>query len=124
MRAVLADRPGGAPVPGSSFETEVRALLLAAGLPEPVLQHRVMCDDVTYVLDLAWPELRAAVECDGFRFHRTPEQLEWDSRRNNALALRGWLVHHVTWRAMRRDSEGMVRDVRRALSSRLRDGAL
>ena len=124
MRAVLADRPGGAPVPGSSFETEVKALLLTGGVPEPVLQHRVQCDDMTYVLDLAWPELLVAVECDGFRFHRTPDQLEWDARRQSELALRGWLVHHVTWRRTRRDSEGMVRDVRRLLSSRLPDGAL
>ena len=123
MRAVLVDRPGGAPVPGSSFETEVRALLLAGGVPEPVLQHRVQCDDVTYVLDLAWPELLVAVECDGFRFHRTPDQLDWDARRQSELALRAWLVHHVTWPRMRRAPEEIVADVRRALSDRTRGRA-
>jgi hypothetical protein len=115
---VLADRPGGAAVPGSPFEVIIRQLLGDAGIPVPVLQHPVPCDDMTYVLDLAWPALLVAVECDGFRFHRTPEQLEWDDRRRTELGRRGWLVHHVTWRQYRRDPEELVAEVRRSLSLR------
>jgi hypothetical protein len=114
----LADRPCGAAVPGSPFEVIVRQLLIDAGIPVPVLQHPVPCDDMTYVLDLAWPALLVAVECDGFRFHRTPEQLEWDDRRRTELGRRGWLVHHVTWRQYRRDPDELVAEVRRSLSLR------
>ncbi len=114
----LADRPVGAPVPGSPFEVLVRRLLISAGLPEPVSQHPVACDGITYLLDLAWPRVLVAVECDGFRFHRTPEQLEWDDRRRTELSRRGWLVHHVTWRQYRRDPDDLVAEVRSSLRRR------
>jgi hypothetical protein len=118
VHRVLADRPGGAATPGSPFETRVQRLLMTAGIPAPVTQHPVACDGITYVLDLAWPDRLVAVECDGFRFHRTPSQLDWDDRRRNALGLRGWLVHHVTWRQLRDDPDELVEGVRRALRSR------
>lgn len=114
----LADRPVGAPVPGSPFEVLVRRLLVSAGLPEPVAQHPVPCDGITYLLDLAWPRVLVAVECDGFRFHRTPEQLEWDDRRRTELSRRGWLVHHVTWRQYRRAPDELVAEVRSSLRRR------
>lgn len=114
----LAERPIAAPVPGSPFETMVRRLLIDSGVSEPVLQHPVPCDALTYLLDLAWPPQLVAVECDGFRFHRTPEQLEWDDRRRTELGRRGWLVHHVTWRQYRRDPDGLVSEVLRSLALR------
>lgn len=118
IREVLESRPGGAVVPDSPLESEARRLLIAAGLPEPVLHHRVDCGEIAYVLDLAWPELFVALECDGFRFHRTPDQLDWDDRRRNALGLRGWLVLHATWARVRDDPVALVAEVRRALQTR------
>lgn len=118
MREVLERRPCGAEVPDSQFELDVRDLLVRAGLPEPVLHHRVDCGELAYVLDLAWPNALVALECDGFRFHRTPDQLEWDDRRRNALGLRGWLVLHTTWWRHRDDPIGLVGEVRHALARR------
>lgn len=118
IRSVLDERPGGAEVPDSVLEAEVRSLLMTAGLPEPTLHHPVTCDDITYVVDLAWPTHRVGIECDGFRFHRTPEELDWDDRRRTRLTLAGWSVLHTTWNVMRRDPTGLVDDVRRALDDR------
>ncbi len=118
VRETLASRPEGAAVPDSPLETDVRALLVRAGLPEPVLHQRVECDEITYVLDLAWPDQLVAVECDGFRFHRMPGQLDWDDRRRNALGVRGWLVLHTTRGMLRSSSGQLARNVSRALRDR------
>lgn len=117
-REVLSTRPDGAAVPDSPLEDEVRAMLRRAGVPEPVLHFRVDCDDLTYVLDLAWPAQLVALECDGFRFHRTPGQLDWDDRRRTSLAMRGWLVLHTTRNLLRTEPARLVRDVTTALSLR------
>lgn len=115
MRAVLEDRPCGAPAPGSGFETKVRRLLRSAGLPEAVLQHRVGCDDMYFLLDLAWPDHLVAVECEGFAYHQTPDQLAWDEMRRNQLQLRGWRVLAYTWITVRDDPDRVVAEVRAAL---------
>jgi hypothetical protein len=120
VAAALADRPAGAPVPGSPFEILVRRLLIDAGLPVPEMQYPVPCDGITYLLDLAWSGHLVAVECDGFRFHRTPDQLEWDDHRRTQLGRRGWLVHHVTWRQYRRDPDEVAANVAASLRSRFR----
>jgi hypothetical protein len=118
IREVLEDRPGGATVPDSPLEDAARATLAAAGLPAPVLHHRVRCDEIEYVLDLAWTDHLVALECDGFRFHRTPDDLDWDDRRRTELGLRGWLVLHTTWNHLRDEPSRLVRDVRTALEQR------
>ncbi|UDY38112.1 hypothetical protein [Dermatobacter hominis] len=111
MRAVLEDRPCGAPAPGSDFETMVLRLLRQARLPEPVLQHRVQCDDLHFLLDLAWPDHMLAVECEGHAYHQTPTQLAWDEMRKNRLQLEGWTVLAYTWITARRDPDGLVSEV-------------
>ena len=115
MRAVLEDRPCGAPAPGSDFESMVLRLLLDAGLPRPVLQHRVQCGDLHFLLDLAWPDHLLAVECEGFAYHQTPTQLAWDEMRRNRLQLHGWRVLGYTWITAKRDPVGLVAEVDDAL---------
>jgi predicted transcriptional regulator of viral defense system len=118
VREAMSTRPSGAPAPGSPLEVDVRRLLVDHGLPDPVPQFAIECGELTYQLDLAWPGPLVAVECDGFRFHRTPEQLDWDDRRRTELSLRGWMVLHATWNLVRNDPMRLVTDVRRALESR------
>lgn len=48
-------------------------------------------------LDLAWPDLRIAIECDSLAHHFAAHRLRWDDRRQNALVMLGWLVLRVTW---------------------------
>ena len=116
VRSALEDRPCGAPAPGSGFETVVRQLLRGAGVPEPVPQHRVHCDDMFFLLDLAWPTQMVAVECEGHAFHQTPSQLAWDEMRKNRLQLKGWTVLAYTWIVARHEPERLVREVRMALT--------
>ncbi|MGY1649790.1 endonuclease domain-containing protein [Geodermatophilus sp. SYSU D01119] len=81
---------------GSPQETRLRLLVVDGGLPAPVAQH-VVTDGGRFVarVDLAWPELRVAVEYDG-AWHAEPGQFARDRRRLNALQAAGWTVVFVT----------------------------
>jgi len=81
---------------GSPQETRLRLLLHASGLPRPVAQFTVRHEGVFVArVDLAWPELRLAVEYDG-RWHGDTAQFAADRRRLNRLTAAGWRVLFVT----------------------------
>jgi hypothetical protein len=115
VRRALEDRPCGAPVPGSDFETITRALLVRHGIPLPVLQHPVGCGEYRFLVDLAWPDHLVGVECEGWKYHATPDQLGWDEFRRNQLTLRGWQMLSFTWRRVHDEPDGVVAEVRTAL---------
>lgn len=72
-------------------ETRTRLLMVLAGLPEPVVDHRVIRPDgsVEFRLDLSFPDALLAIEYDG-RWHDTPEQRALDAARRAELSARGW----------------------------------
>lgn len=73
------------------METRVRLLLIFAGLPEPRLQWRVGDEDgIGFRLDLAWPELRLAVEYDGRQHAEDASQWGRDIGRREWLDSHGW----------------------------------
>ena len=47
-----------------------------------------------YRLDFAWPEVKIALEADGW-YHRSPEGAANDRRRDSWLRSEGWLVFRV-----------------------------
>ncbi|MFC0008015.1 endonuclease domain-containing protein [Micromonospora siamensis] len=122
------DRPGASrarwvfdladPGARSPAESQLRVRLVLAGLPRPVARHpvRLPAGAVLHP-DLAWPELRVAVEYDGHR-HSDPDQPHRDRRRLDPLVGAGWLVLHVTSRRLRQDFPAVVQEVRAALLSR------
>lgn len=85
----------------SPQETRVRLLLQRAGLPAPVPQFRVF-DAAGFVarVDLAYPDLRIAVEYDGL-WHGERGAFLADRRRLNRLVGAGWVVLHVTLEDLR-----------------------
>jgi very-short-patch-repair endonuclease len=72
-------------------ETQVRLLMVLAGLPEPVVNHKLRRRDasVQYRMELSFPQQRLAIEYDG-RWHEEPEQKLRDETRRADLAGRGW----------------------------------
>jgi hypothetical protein len=74
-------------------ESQLRVILIEAGLPHPVTQYTVLTADGMFVarVDLAWPELRVIVEYDGAH-HDDPKQIARDRARINALRAAGWTV--------------------------------
>jgi very-short-patch-repair endonuclease len=106
------------PAAESPQESRLRVRLVLAGLPKPVSQH-VIENDGRFMgrVDLAWPDLRVAVEYDG-AWHSDPGQLDTDRARLNRLVTTdGWIVLHVTRRRVREDFEGFVQEVQSALRS-------
>ena len=101
--------------------TERRAvqLIRAAQLPEPSRQIPVDLGGVTVYLDLGWPELMLAIECDGLYDHATNSQLPWDLDRQNHLVLLGWLVLRFTWHQITDGAEETAAVIQQAYAQRV-----
>ncbi|WP_022924246.1 endonuclease domain-containing protein [Serinicoccus marinus] len=80
----------------SPMETRTRLVLVLAGLPEPELQHEVGDETRRFRLDLAYPELKIAVEYDGRQHADDPRQWQHDLARREWLDAHGWRVIVVT----------------------------
>ena len=78
----------------SELERRFLALVRDAGLPVPLVNHRVGAVEADFV----WPEHRVIVETDGYAYHRAA--FESDRARDQALAAQGYLVLRVTWRQL------------------------
>jgi very-short-patch-repair endonuclease len=106
---------------GSQSELEiwgVRHVLQAPGMPRFVRQYAVALPFATVHLDAAIPELRIAVELDGAAFHGSAEDRERDTRRDVALAARGWVVLRFSYRRLTTDPEGCRREIRQVVAAR------
>lgn len=84
----------------SILEEKAHRLLVSHGY-QPVLQHPVRCSGGLLLhLDLAFPEARFGIECDGRAHHDDPTAFERDRERWRALEAAGWAMTWVTWRSL------------------------
>ena len=101
----------------SPAETWLRLALVDAGLGEPALQVPIdPADPSSPVADLAYPELRLALQYDGAH-HRTPEQQARDARRERYCLERAWLPVRVTAADRREGFRSVAETVRRRRES-------
>ncbi|MGN9813161.1 hypothetical protein ACTMSW_27870 [Micromonospora sp. BQ11] len=101
-------------------ESRLRVRIVKAGLPRPVTQHVINRNGCFVArVDLAWPDLKVAVEYDGL-WHRDPTQFHRDRQRLNKMLGDDWLVLHVTSKRMREDFDSFLTELRSALTSRRR----
>jgi hypothetical protein len=75
----------------SPMESRMRVAMHLGGLPEPVVQHPVIARGARYYLDLAYPEVRLAIEYDGAE-HRGQRRARRDLLREAALTALGWHI--------------------------------
>jgi hypothetical protein len=75
----------------SPMESRIRLALVLGNLPAPAVQHPVTGHGRSFRLDLAYPEVRLAVEYDGGE-HRTPERARRDLAREAVLTQLGWTI--------------------------------
>ncbi len=114
--AAVADARVGADSPQ---ETRCRFAIVAAGLPEPVVQFEVWVDGVLRAeIDLAYPDWKIAIEYEGEHHLTDPVQWAKDIRRQELLESLGWIVIRVTKADLQRDARGLIERVRAALARR------
>ncbi|MDR6908012.1 hypothetical protein J2X63_003720 [Agromyces sp. 3263] len=98
-------------------ESHTRLLVIAAGLPEPVINQPIAVAEMGVIHpDLAYPEWRIALEYEGDG-HRT-DRRAWqaDIRRHRALAAAGWTVIRVTADDVFADSEQFIARIRQHIA--------
>ena len=95
LRECLDQRDASSSRAPSVLESRLSRLLRTARLPVSQREYRVM--DGAYRLDFAWPELKLAVEMDGYASHSSAKAFREDRRRQNDLVLEGWTVLRFTW---------------------------
>ncbi|MDT0158248.1 DUF559 domain-containing protein [Microbacterium sp. ARD32] len=116
IRAALSRaRPGVE----SPKESETRMLLVSSGLPEPVVQYEVRDRQrVIARVDLAYPELRIAIEYEGDGHRSSKDQWRRDIQRQRELEDRGWIVIRLTQQDLGAGSRALLSRIRRAILSR------
>lgn len=67
-----------------------------------------------YVIDIAFPGERVAIEIDGWAFHSDHEAFQKDRKRQNWIALHGWQVLRFTWLDITSHPERVLAEIRRA----------
>lgn len=105
LRLLRDDRRSGR-LPDSWFERLCQRILVASGIPGPVLQHEVELSHGGPVrLDMAWPWIRLGLECHSRRYHFGPVREAADHVRDLRLAAAGWEVLYMTWHHKRHPDE-------------------
>lgn len=91
------------PFSESPGESIARLIVRASGLPAPATQYRYEDREEgrRYYIDLAWPQLRIAIEFDGFMKYVSPEDLRAEKRRELRLRRGGWTVFRLIWKDLR-----------------------
>lgn len=79
----------------SRIERAVVAAVRLARLPSPVHPYRLRLAGRPYEFDFAWPDLRLAVEVDGFAVHAGYEKRQADLEKAARAATEGWELLRV-----------------------------
>ena len=100
-------------------ETDLRLLLVGAGLPVPKVNLMVMDPHGQwYYLDMSYEEYMLAIEYDGAYHVGDRQQMFRDAARRRTLEDMGWRIITVTADDLYRNPSSVVRSVYKALLSR------
>ena len=106
----------------SALERDARDLARGAGFAPSAgpFPTRTPAGSLLY-LDVAFPDVWFALECDGFGFHRDRAAFERDRERWRMAQMAGWRLTWVTRRRLRDDPQGILAEI--AEAHRRFDGA-
>jgi hypothetical protein len=118
LRSILDERCGRGPTE-SERETLLLAVLRKNGLPPPVVQFEVR-DGGVFVArpDVAYPDVKIAIEYESYEHHTGKLALVRDSARRNRLVAAGWIVITATAADLQVGGHELCRAIRAALAAR------
>jgi hypothetical protein len=119
LRPLLEQRLEGSEQPTGEFERRVGRLLVRAGVRPPTFEYVVRTPSGAFVarVDLAYPDLRIAIECDSDRWHSGRHRRQADLDRQNRLVLAGWTILRFTWEDLVDRPELIIERVEAAIAA-------
>lgn len=104
----------------SPMETRLRMLIVLAGLPEPVVNHKIRDEhgNVVIRLDLSYPDLKLIIEYDGRQHAEDTGQWNRDLERREIFDDTQWRILVVTAKGIYREPTRTLARIRRALVNR------
>ena len=120
VHAVLGARIPGYDPGDSDLETRALRALTAAGLPPPKQQHRMVLRGKKVRIDLAYPELKIAIELDSWKYHGGDNYTAFtdDRARKNDLIALGWAAPSFTESMTDEYFVSVIRELHRAAIER------
>jgi very-short-patch-repair endonuclease len=109
--------PGLADGADAESERLLHRLLRAAGIEGWVPNLPFVAGGERYVIDVAFPELRLAIEIDGYRYHRAGARFQRDRTKQNALVRAGWTVLRFTWADLDDRPDTVLREIVQLLAA-------
>lgn len=70
-----------------------------------------------YLLDVAFPEVRVAIEIDGWAWHMDVARAQADKHRQNALVRAGWVILRFTWHDLVQRPHVVIAEIRHAVAA-------
>ncbi len=100
----------------SEAERRLHQLLRRARLVGWAANHPVRDGSrVVAVIDVAFEQLRLAIEVDGWAFHSDVDRFRRDRQRQNDLVALGWTVLRFTWADLSERPDYVIAQIRHAL---------
>jgi very-short-patch-repair endonuclease len=96
----------------SAAERLLVTLLRGAGITGWVLGHPFG----PYLIDLALPSVRLAVEVDGWAWHVDASRFRADRRKGNAIVSAGWTLLRFTWHDLTQRPSAVIAEIRMVLA--------
>lgn len=71
-----------------------------------------------YIVDIAFPAQKVAIEVDGWAFHVDQAAFQRDRARQNRISLNGWQVLRFTWLDLTEHPERVIAEIAAAIRRR------
>ncbi len=114
LRRVVARMEHGAE---AESERLLHRLLRANRIKGWIGNHPVLVNGAIRArIDVAFPELRIAIEVDGFAYHSDRERFQRDRSRQNLLVSLGWTVMRFSWSDLHDRSDQVLSVIEAAIA--------